>query len=334
MLRGEVKKAANNSLTIKDYFCSKPRNEDEIRERVKRARTRLESEASSFSFLFLLLHICLLNSYSVLQRGSFHALHCEDALFHSKLHQHLHLIAVMDGCTMGKDSVFAAFLLKKYLAHQARSIGHQLWRSPDALPQYLPELLSYLLVDLHQNLRGLQNQLMLEKDELLSTLVVGVIDPQHSLAEFAIVGDGVVIVDGKTFAFDQGDRPDYLAYHLTEDPHQWVEKLEQRLSFTSWNDLSIATDGIESFRCLHSTSEKKAPRNVVHEMGVNQDFLEYPNALVRKVMHLEEAHQLIPTDDLAMLRVRRGIAAREREARTREGRGENNFEVVSRKVCH
>jgi hypothetical protein len=64
-----------------------------------------------------------MNVYSTLQIGSFHLNHCEDFTITSELGSGKRLIAVMDGCTMGEESVFASILLGKTSKTSAGNIS-------------------------------------------------------------------------------------------------------------------------------------------------------------------------------------------------------------------
>jgi hypothetical protein len=61
--------------------------------------------------------------YSVLQRGEYHLNNCDDQLFIDEIGNDKVLCAVMDGCTMAKDSYFASTLVSRLLRKISRSIG-------------------------------------------------------------------------------------------------------------------------------------------------------------------------------------------------------------------
>jgi len=66
-----------------------------------------------------------MNVYSVLQIGEFHTNHCEDFLVIEPITANEFLIAVLDGCTMGKESVFASMLYGKTLRKIAKEFYYR-----------------------------------------------------------------------------------------------------------------------------------------------------------------------------------------------------------------
>ena len=56
-----------------------------------------------------------MNIYTTLQIGELHTNHCEDYFITAEIGKNKLLCAVMDGCTMGTDSYFAATLTGKLL---------------------------------------------------------------------------------------------------------------------------------------------------------------------------------------------------------------------------
>jgi len=51
-----------------------------------------------------------MKTYTTLQIGDFHTNYCEDFLIYEQLASNEILIAVLDGCTMGTESVFCVYL--------------------------------------------------------------------------------------------------------------------------------------------------------------------------------------------------------------------------------
>ena len=135
-----------------------------------------------------------MNTYIHLQIGTFHLNQCEDFLLISEIGEGKHLLAVMDGCTMGTDSHFAATLTGKILSKIAKEFAYlefveKLRRSP---AEILREVLRQTFVEL----RAIKNTLMLETEELLSTLLLGIVEPEGGLLSLICVGDGLVVADG------------------------------------------------------------------------------------------------------------------------------------------
>lgn len=59
--------------------------------------------------------------YKTLHIGEFHTNHCEDFLIEEQIGTNEKLLAVLDGCTMGTESVFASILFGKILRNIAKN---------------------------------------------------------------------------------------------------------------------------------------------------------------------------------------------------------------------
>jgi len=237
--------------------------------------------------------------YTTLKRGYFHSTHCEDHFTQTILTSHHHLIAVMDGCSMGTESTFASMLISKLLRKIAKEFYYGETRTPDK--QDSSEILYLILKNLIQELKKVKAQLHLETNELLSTLILGVVNSSNYSSELAIIGDGLVTVDQNVYEFDQRDKPDYLAYHLLEDFEEWYVSLE-KISVKSFKNLSICTDGIFTFKNF------KQPEKTLREKEI-QEFLlvgslesSHENSLDQKIRELEEEDHIL-TDDIAIIQV-------------------------------
>ena len=157
--------------------------------------------------------------YSALKIGTFHTNHCEDFLISEQVSSERQLIAVMDGCTMGKESVFASMLIGKILRNVAKERFYKDFI--DNTPKDLSSCLKEILNALFAQLKIIKNQLGIETEELLSTLIIGVIDMNTTAAEFMTIGDGLLCYDEHLIEYEQNDKPDYLGYHLQEDFEYW-----------------------------------------------------------------------------------------------------------------
>ncbi|WP_118972251.1 protein phosphatase 2C domain-containing protein [Taibaiella koreensis] len=238
--------------------------------------------------------------YHTLQIGAFHTLHCDDYLISEHIgHQKL-LCAVMDGCTMGEDSYFAATLTGKLL----RKIARERFFLEPHLPATAvstEDLLRQVLQELFAALRQLKNQLLLDTRELLTTLILLIADKASQTGAVLVLGDGVVGINGHTYVFDQDNRPDYLGFHLDEDFDQWYARQEQKISFDTMEDIGIASDGILLFRQLKAGYWPAA--DPVAYLLQDRDLSEKEDMLELKLKKLEHGFGLQPTDDLAIIRL-------------------------------
>ncbi len=185
--------------------------------------------------------------YPLLTIGDYHTNHCEDYFTIVPLGSDRHLCAVMDGCTMGKDSYFASTLVGKLLKKIAKERSYQQFYEKLPKPPIEDELKS-ILQQLFAEVKTLKNQLFLETNDLLTTLILMILDRETQTGIVFAIGDGVVCINGKLTVFEQDNKPDYLAYHLNESFEEWYNNNQhQKLHIDSIQDISIATDGIETF---------------------------------------------------------------------------------------
>ncbi|WPQ66333.1 protein phosphatase 2C domain-containing protein [Chitinophaga sancti] len=227
---------------------------------------------------------------STLQIGAYHLQHCEDYLFHDHIGTDRLLCAVMDGCTMGTDSYFISTLVGKLLRKIVKERHYLEFFQPSQLSLRLQ--LKSIVQQLFNELKLLKNQLQLSKEEMLTTLIIVLVDPDDGVG--LVVGDGVVSIDGQVTEFEQDNKPDYLGYHLQEDFDGWYGK-QAFLSITNWQDISISTDGISSFMALEGGETDLDPVSYL---------LSDTRLLEKKLKYLEHEAGLRPTDDLAIIRVR------------------------------
>ncbi len=239
--------------------------------------------------------------YSALQIGAYHTNHCEDYLLTSEVGESKLLCAVMDGCTMATDSYFAATLVGKLLRKIAKAKGYQELYEP-ATCSSLADCLKSIIKDLFAELRLIQNQLMLDERELLTTLLVLLLDRQSTQGIVLVIGDGLVGIDGELHEFDQDNKPDYVGYHLKEDFEAWYGHQRQKVAFTTTKDISIATDGILTFASPQQPAIPQ-PIDPVSFLLTDSSDSENGEMLSRKLRKLARIHGLTPTDDLAVVRI-------------------------------
>lgn len=243
-----------------------------------------------------------MNIYSTLQIGSFHSNHCEDFTLTSQLGSGKRLIAVMDGCTMGEESVFASILVGKILKSISKKYYYQHFMESQEnrdLKYYLKEILRELVAEIKQ----IKNQLGLETNELLTTMILGIVDENKSDAELIVIGDGLISVNGKHTEFEQGDKPDYLAYHLIKNFDTWFDEQKQFLSVHSFSDLSICTDGIYTFKNFGNSNEQKEENVFKSFLLKDLEGSEQENFLANKLLYIREEWKHAPSDDLAIIRM-------------------------------
>lgn len=238
---------------------------------------------------------------TALQIGDYHTNHCEDYLFTGKVGSDKILCAVMDGCTTAIDSYFAATLVGKLLRKIALEKGYEQLYNTEASSD-IDDTLKAILRELFKELVVIKNQLMLERDELLTTLIILLADTKVNAGIVLVVGDGLVNINGKVTEFDQDNKPDYLGFHLTEDFDNWYGNQTQKLFFNDIQDISIATDGIFSFEPIKKV-EDETVINALNFLVLDTSGTYREEMLSLKLKTLEHQYGLKPTDDLALIRI-------------------------------
>ncbi|MBS0031260.1 protein phosphatase 2C domain-containing protein [Chitinophaga sp. 22321] len=240
--------------------------------------------------------------YTTLQMGAYHINHCEDYLFFDTSFNNKIICAVMDGCTMGKDSYLIATIVGKLLRKICKAISYKEFYARDSAGLSLDDLLKSILHELFKEIRAVKNQLQLEREELLTTLIILLTDMKEDKGLVLIVGDGVVSINGTIISFDQDNKPDYLGFHLTEDFDTWYLLQQQKISIDSLNDISIATDGIESFTRV-AAPENSETIDPVHFLLHDSTGIGNEEMLNMKLKTIEHKYGLNHTDDLAVIRL-------------------------------
>jgi hypothetical protein len=239
--------------------------------------------------------------YQLLKRGEYHADFCEDFGLVQQVSGNRWLCAVMDGCTMGQESHFASTLAAKIIRkvlkeRQYQAFYQTLPRTP-SLQQEVREILEAVFREFQQ----LRNQLLLDTHELLTTLVVALVDTDTKAVYGLALGDATVALNKQLIRFEQSNKPDYLAYHLGQNFDDWFAQQKQTFQVDTCFTISLATDGIDSFQPTDSASDEFL--NIPYFLLVDEELSERDEMLAIKVKRLENRHDLLPTDDLAIVRI-------------------------------
>jgi len=236
------------------------------------------------------------------QIGQFHTNHNEDAFVTTQLTDDWVLLAVMDGCSMGTESHFASTLLVKLL----RKISTEYFYKSfvEKTTSSLSQCLTHLLKELFAQLSFLKNHLHLDTHELLSTLMLAVVDKTKTSAEIIVIGDGLICVDGQLTEFDQDNKPDYVGYHLNEYFEEWYAQQSQTLSIKNCSDLSLASDGIFTFKKFDQQNYPPiSETELVDFLLQDKTQDEAQNLLKKKIILIKQEYGLMPSDDLTVIRV-------------------------------
>lgn len=239
--------------------------------------------------------------FELSQIGQFHTNHNEDYKIVSDIGENRVMIAVMDGCSMGTDSYFASTLIGKCLRKIAKDIDYIefVTNNQKSLKVKLEELTEKLF----EYLISFNNQLDLKLDELLSTLILGVLDQKNKTGELLIVGDGLVCFNGEITEFQQDNKPDYIGYHLQDDFKVWYKENTQKITLDHIHDLSISTDGIYTFKAFNTAIYPSLSEDRIFDMffknkiGVDSEYM-----LKKVLKQIEKKYGVKPSDDITMIR--------------------------------
>lgn len=184
-----------------------------------------------------------------LHKGAIHENHNEDALYHTVIEDKWLLAAVMDGCSTGNESFFASTLYKKLIRKSCNTIPFLDQVMPDLSIDKMDvkDLGEYILQQVFQDMSKYSKLLMLDKTEILSTLILAVFSVPSEELWVNISGDGYISVNNKIMEFDQNNVPDFMGYHLKEEFSGWISNNTETVFEKNVHTFKIATDGISKF---------------------------------------------------------------------------------------
>jgi serine/threonine protein phosphatase PrpC len=241
--------------------------------------------------------------YSTLQLGAFHPIFCEDFLYSEQVNKDWIIAGVMDGCSSGKDSHFAATLFGKILKKIIKQLPYlELKNQALNLANISIENLSQeILRQLFSTIQKEKNNLFLEVEELVATCIISVYHVPTQSALITTSGDGVLAVNNELIMIEQNDKPDYLAYHLNQSFEEWSSQNTETHFFQDVTNLAISTDGVLSF--AKNMTESVEGIDAPEFLMLNTDFQQQDNMLDRKCLYLQQEYELSPNDDVAIIRI-------------------------------
>ncbi len=240
--------------------------------------------------------------YKLSHIGEFHINHNEDYLITEEAGKSRQLIAVMDGCLSGTDSYFASTLIGKLLRKIAKQEFYEEFATNKT--KNLIHQIEQVTLHLFEELSNLNSQLDLRVDELLSTIIIAIIDSELCSAELVIIGDGVIHINGKNFEYENDNKPDYIGYHLSMNKQLWYQTRTKKLTVINIKDLTISTDGIYTFKNFDGKSyDYIDQQEIITKFFVNRNELTNSNKLKKTLIEIKEKYGLLPSDDLTMIRV-------------------------------
>lgn len=248
-----------------------------------------------------MLYLCV-QIFSTLRRGHTHPVHCDDFLVQKRVNPTLWIGAVMDGCSSGTDSYFAATMIGKLISkimatlHYTQAVGFDIEQADTSV------ILKYVAQALFKEVILAKNQLFLERNELLSTLIIAIYRPQILQLSLLAAGDGVFSINGETTVIEQQNKPNYLAYHLDKSFDEWYDGETITKHRMGVHGFAISTDGVESFTTEALTGEE-TDFDAIDYLLINQAMAENAAMLNKKCLIMEQEQGLIPRDDVAIIRI-------------------------------
>lgn len=208
----------------------------------------------------------------------------------------------MDGCSSGTDSHFASTLIGKILRKIAKEQAYKEFVTNETLS--LKILIKNISLKLFEELQRMYNLLDLRSDEILSTMILSLVDTINYKAEAVIVGDGFIHVNGKNIEYENDNKPDYIGYHLGISKEIWFDTKTQKLSVENIEDLTISTDGIHTFKNFDGKNyDSIIETEIFKQFFENKEQLENSNKLKKTLLFMKDRFGLMPSDDLTMIRV-------------------------------
>lgn len=240
--------------------------------------------------------------YELSHIGEFHVNHNEDYMVSEDSGNNRKLIAVMDGCSSGTDSYFASTLIGKLLRKIAKQESYREY--VEKRETELTDQLERISLQLFEQLSYLNGQLDLKSDEILSTLILAIVDTKQHRAEIVIVGDGLIHLNGENIEYENDNKPDYIGYHLKMDKHLWYQTRTQKLTVEKIDDLTISTDGIHTFKNFDGKNYKEINQDeIMFKFFRDRSEINNVNKLRKTLIDIKDRNGLVPSDDLTMIRV-------------------------------
>jgi len=252
---------------------------------------------------------------TLLRRGVEHKNYAEDSLVYKDMSNYLYA-CVFDGCSSGKDSHFASALFKKAFNDVTDKLEHILDKTEDGIEKNL----KFLTFQMARKVYETKQLLNLKTDELLSTMIVCVLDKGAQNCMVAAFGDGYFRVDDtegfiKNTKFAHLDnsenRPNYISYNLDfiqnyNDFELWYAAQPEKHYFEDVTNITIASDGLDTFTKFR---EPKKPEDVVNPVDYfvkDELFLGHEIMLEKKYNLMNSKYCMTNKDDLSLIRIKLG----------------------------
>lgn len=191
---------------------------------------------------------------SFICRGAAHTLHCEDDYYVFE-NEEVVIAAVFDGCSSGVDSHFASTMHKYCLREILEDIPYILREDDNRNFPFkdINESGKEIISSLFDKIYRLEYKV---NTEMLSTVVLTMINKMTKEYFICFAGDGVCKINDKIHSIHDSNSNAvwYLSSVNYYEFSQYYDKYCTKFSGVFENEISISTDGIESFRDKFGTN--------------------------------------------------------------------------------
>jgi len=239
---------------------------------------------------------------TLLQRGIHHKNFNEDFLYTHAISNDIMVCAVMDGCSSAKDSQFTSSLYAKSLHKSGRMLPQmkEIIEDFDLNTMALEAIADFFMKQLFEDLKRVKKLFFLGREELLSTIVLLVIDKKKRTACIKMSGDGIFAVNDEITEIDQNNIPNFLGYHLNSSFDEVKDTEFQSWSFEEVKDISISTDGIDKFRTSSLTKTKKID---LRAQFLAENSESFDDSFLLNQYEYFTKKGFIPHDDIGIIRL-------------------------------
>ncbi len=250
---------------------------------------------------------------TLLRRGTEHKNYSEDSLICKEMNNYVYA-CVFDGCSSGVDSHFASALFKKAFNDVTNNLEHVLEKTEDGIEKNL----KFLTFQIARKVYEVKQLLDLETKELLSTMIICVLDKGTQNCMIAAFGDGyfrvdeteVFIKNTKFAHLDNSEsRPNYISYNLDfiqnyNDFEEWYAAQPEKHFFEDVTNITIASDGIETFSKYREPKNPTDTINPIDFLVKDELFLDHKIMLEKKYNILNSKYCMANKDDLSLIRIK------------------------------
>lgn len=250
----------------------------------------------------------------IVKRGVNHKNFCEDYASVSETSQYI-VAAVFDGCSDGIDSHFASALMGKILSNTTQDQRFIMDATDSVID--IKSVARQFMSKFITNLSVTFALLRLSKRELLSTMLLLVVDKRTSEAYVMAFGDGFIKINGQVVELknerfaggenpDADNMPDYIIYDIekfSDDDYLrfWISENKYQFYVDKLEDIVIGSDGIFTFK--QQVPGVEAKLDPIAYLTEDLWLADNKSVLSRKCNILKSTCGFDHEDDLSIIRI-------------------------------